>query len=136
MRKAFTLVELLIVIAIIAILAAIAIPQYTKYIAKAAASNAEATLSACMSAAAAQFADNGSDKYTCNLPADVKAGTSSSSQNATYVVIVLDSTNGTFDTFHVGNGTTDTNPIYLNVKGHKVKCTGNETTNTVSCEPV
>jgi len=133
MRKAFTLVELLIVIAIIAILAAIAIPQYTKYATKAAAVSAEATLSACMSAAAAQFADEGTKDYTCNLPTDVTAGTNQNANATSSVTISLDN-NGTFTGFKIGNNTTAT--IFLKVKGHIVKCIGNNTTNTVDCNPV
>ena len=115
MRKAFTLVELLIVIAIIAILAAIAIPQYTKYVRKAAAANAQATLSNCLAAAQAQFADNGSTTYTCNLQ----------DANVTSVTITLD-TNGTISTI---------SPTTFSIKGHAVTCSPNPTTNTISCNP-
>ena len=46
MQKGFTLIELMIVVAIIGILAAIAIPQYQNYIAKSQVSRAVAELGA------------------------------------------------------------------------------------------
>ena len=126
MRKAFTLVELLIVIAIIAILAAIAIPQYTKYVKKAAAANAQSALSACLSEAMARFADNGSQKsYPCNLQ----------DANPSTVTIALHD-NGTLKGFETGNSTnstTDTS-IDITIKGHTVTCTAHTDTNTITCE--
>ncbi len=126
MRKAFTLVELLIVIAIIAILAAIAIPQYTKYVKKAAASNAQAAFSACLSAAMAQFADNGSAKdYDCTI--DLGNGS-----NATYTIKLDDDGNlaGFADPDNASNTTTS---ITVKIKGHQVTCEAKTSTNTIYC---
>ncbi len=126
MRKAFTLVELLIVIAIIAILAAIAIPQYTNYVRKAAASNAQATLSSCLSAAMAQFADNG-NKTTYDCKVDQGNGT------PTDVYIIL---NDTGNLQYIGDSKdAKTTTVNLTIKGHKVKCTAHTATNTITCEP-
>ncbi len=59
--KGFTLIELMIVVAIIAILAAIAIPQYKKFQAKAKASEAKTNLGSIATAEEAYKAEN--DKY-------------------------------------------------------------------------
>ena len=59
LEKGFTLIELMIVVAIIGILAAIAIPNFMKFQAKAKQSEAKANLKAFYTAAQARFADGG-----------------------------------------------------------------------------
>jgi len=57
-EKGFTLIELMIVVAIIGILAAIAIPQFSSYRVKAFNSSAQADLRNIMTAEEAAFTDN------------------------------------------------------------------------------
>ncbi len=58
-KKGFTLIELMIVVAIIGILAAIAIPNFLKYQAKAKTSEAKANLKGIFTSEIAYFSENG-----------------------------------------------------------------------------
>jgi len=66
--SAFTLIELMIVVAIIAFLAAIGIPQYFKYQAKARAAEVAITLASLHTAEQAYYAEHG--EYSDNLNGD------------------------------------------------------------------
>ena len=118
----FTLIELMIVVAILAILAAIAIPQYMKYVRKAAASRVSTSLSSCISAALADWADNGTTSYTCTLDNSTHVKT----QDGGNTVTISLNDNGTLQSL---SATT----FYVN--GHEIDCTLNTTTKTVSCTP-
>lgn len=64
-KKAFTLIELMIVVAIIACLSMIAIPSLMKFLAKSKRAEAYVNLGSLAMAEKSYFADNG--KYTTNL---------------------------------------------------------------------
>jgi len=71
MRKAFTLIELMVVVAIIAILAAIAIPQYKNYQMKAKTAEAKTNIGAIRTSEEAYLAENNYYLATNWAPANI-----------------------------------------------------------------
>lgn len=69
-QQGFTLIELMIVVAIIGILAAVAIPQYQDYTVKAKVANALTSIDALKTAVAVCIQENGGDNSSCDTTAD------------------------------------------------------------------
>ncbi|HIF9096992.1 pilin [Photobacterium damselae subsp. damselae] len=87
-QKGFTLIELMIVVAVIGVLSAIAIPQYQKYVAKAEVASALATMSGIKTNVEASTVENGQfpdagQESALGIPQNMDLGTIALAANNT-----------------------------------------------------
>ena len=104
-KKGFTLIELMIVVAIIGILAAIAIPNFMNYQCKAKQSEAKSTLGALRTAEEAYYAE-----YSTYADTTAKMGFTVKGDNALYTITFsgVDDDGFTAQASGTVNGSTDT----------------------------
>ena len=117
LQTGFTLVELIIVVAIISILASIAIPAYNGYVETSKRSDAQASL---MALAIAQEKYRASNPTYTTVITDLN-GVSSASESGYYTLAVTAASGATFTATATPDGWTDSNgncsPMSINQDG-------------------
>ena len=150
LARGFTLIELMIVVAIIGILAAIAIPNFLRFQARARQSEAKTNLKAYFTAAKSMYAERGQlncgfcgylpesgNRYTYRAhdgTAEVSVVGSAGGSVSDSTAAAVNTSLGTFTANAVGNIDTDTNVDEWGVNDANVLCNGTATGDISTCD--